>query len=149
MYFDWPKSWIWQTLEKVINIFCNRHFHNASKEFHARVQKCHFGNFSFLPKWHFWTRAWNSKIFLAKSIFLKHYEKANKKLFSYHVPESAKSRIYTGKSTKRGFFQKGLTRFQKFFSISFPVNTWQDWRAKLESAYSLMVHYCKNTVCVH
>ena len=27
-------------------------------------------NFSFLPKWHFWTRAWNSKIFLAKSILL-------------------------------------------------------------------------------
>ena len=35
-------------------------------EFHARVQNCHFGNFSFLPKWHFWTRAWNSKNFLAK-----------------------------------------------------------------------------------
>ena len=32
-------------------------------------QKCHFGNFSFLPKWHFWTRAWNSKLFFAKSFF--------------------------------------------------------------------------------
>ena len=39
------------------------HFHNVSKEyfwpqkikFHAWVQKCHFGNFSVLPKWHFWT----------------------------------------------------------------------------------------------
>ena len=28
--------------------------------------------FSFLPKWHFWTRAWNSKNFLTKSILLKH-----------------------------------------------------------------------------
>ena len=31
-------------------------------EFHAQVQKCHFGNFSILPKWHCWTHAWNSKI---------------------------------------------------------------------------------------
>ena len=48
-------------------------------KFHARVQKCHFGNFSILPKWHFWTRAWNLKIFLAKSILLKQYENDNKK----------------------------------------------------------------------
>ena len=32
LYFDWPKSWIWRTLEQVMNIFCIRHFHNASKE---------------------------------------------------------------------------------------------------------------------
>ena len=32
LYFDWPKSWIWRTLEKVMNIFCKWHFHNASKE---------------------------------------------------------------------------------------------------------------------
>jgi hypothetical protein len=32
LYFDWSKSWIWWTLEKVMNIFCKWHFHNASKE---------------------------------------------------------------------------------------------------------------------
>ena len=32
LYFDWPKSWIWRTLEKVVNIFCKWHFHNTSKE---------------------------------------------------------------------------------------------------------------------
>ena len=32
LYFDWPKSWIWQTLEKVMNNFSKWHFHNASKE---------------------------------------------------------------------------------------------------------------------
>ena len=32
LYFDWPKSWIWRTLEKVMNIFSKWHFHNASKE---------------------------------------------------------------------------------------------------------------------
>ena len=32
LYFDWPKFWIWQSLEKVMNIFCKWHFDNASKE---------------------------------------------------------------------------------------------------------------------
>ena len=32
LYFDWPKSWIWPTLEQVMDIFCTWHFHNASKE---------------------------------------------------------------------------------------------------------------------
>ena len=32
LYFDWPKSWIWWTLEQVMDIFCIWHFHNASKE---------------------------------------------------------------------------------------------------------------------
>ena len=27
------------------------------------------GNFSILPKWHFWTHAWNSKLFLPKDFF--------------------------------------------------------------------------------
>jgi hypothetical protein len=29
-----------------------------STTFGGRVQKCHFGNFSSVPKWHFWTHAW-------------------------------------------------------------------------------------------
>ena len=51
LYFDWPKSWIWLTLEKVMNVFCRWHFTMPQKKsfskkkfgFHARVQKCHFG----------------------------------------------------------------------------------------------------------
>ena len=74
-----------------------------------------FGNFSILPKWHFWTCAWNSNFFLAKSILLKHYENGNKKKYSQLVPGSAKSRIYSGKSTKRGFSKKGLVRIEIFF----------------------------------
>ena len=53
----------------------------------------------------------------------------------------------SAKRRKLRFSQKGLTRFQKFFSIWVPVNTLHDWRAKLERAYSLMVYYCKNTEC--
>ena len=36
-----------------------------------------------------------------------------------------------------------LTQFQKFFSIWDPANSLQDWRAKLESAYSLMIQTVK------
>ena len=51
--FDGP----WEDM----NTFCKWHFYNASKEvfwqkkfeFHARVQKCHFGRMEKLPKWHF------------------------------------------------------------------------------------------------
>ena len=60
LYFFLHKSWIWRTLEHVMEFFyC--HFHNASKEcfwpkkfkFHAQVQKCHFGKIEKLPKRHF------------------------------------------------------------------------------------------------
>ena len=57
------------------------------------------------------------KFLEAKSIFLKHYENGNKILFSYHVPGSAKSRIYAGKSTKRGFSKKALTEIEIFFFV--------------------------------
>ena len=32
LYFDWPKYWIWRTLEQITNNFSKWHFHNASKE---------------------------------------------------------------------------------------------------------------------
>ena len=52
---------------------------------------------------------------LAKIVLLKHYENVNKKKYSQLVPGSAKSRIYAGKSTKRGFSKKGLARIEFFF----------------------------------
>ena len=96
---------------RIIGRFGQKHFF----KFHAWVQNCHFGKIEKLPKWHFWTRAWKSKNFLAKSILLKHYENGNKKKYSQLVPGSAKSRIYSGKSTKRGFSKKGLARIKIFF----------------------------------
>ena len=56
-------------------------------------------------------------IFSAKSILLKHNENGNKKIFSYHDPGSAKSRIYAGKSTKRGISKKGLARIIFFLVL--------------------------------
>ena len=84
LYFDWPKSWIWRTLEKVMNIFCKWHFHNASKEVFWQKKiwisctgsKVPFWQFFRSAKWHFWTHAWNfeaiwkchlQKIFIACS----------------------------------------------------------------------------------
>jgi hypothetical protein len=52
---------------------------------------------------------------LAKSILLKQYENDNKKKFPIHVPGSAKSRIYAGKRTKRGFSKTALTGIEKLF----------------------------------
>jgi hypothetical protein len=40
---------------------------------------------------------------------------AIRNFFSYHDPGSAKSRIYAGKSTKRGFSKKALTEIEKYF----------------------------------
>ena len=50
---------------------------------------------------------------LAKSILFKHYENDNKKKISQHIPRSAKSKIYAGKSKKKEFAKKALTRIAK------------------------------------
>ena len=47
----------------------------------------------------------------SKEVFLP------KKIFIYHVPGSAKSRIYAGKSKKRGFSKKALTEIESFFAL--------------------------------
>ena len=57
------------------------------------------------------------KFFLAKNILSKHYENGNEKKYSQLVQGSAKSRIYAGKSTKRGFSKKGLARIKFFFLV--------------------------------
>ena len=80
-------------------------------EFHAQVQKCHFGNFSILPIWHFWTCAWNSKLFLAKIILLKHYENENKKKYSQLDPNPG---FMQEKVQKGDFLKKDSQEF--FFS---------------------------------
>ena len=59
----------------------------------------------------------NLKKILTKNILLKHYEYAVKKKYSQHAPGPAKPRIYTGKSTKRGFSKKAITRIEFFFVV--------------------------------
>jgi hypothetical protein len=45
-------------------------------------------------------------------ILLKYYENGSKKKYPGHAPGSAKSRIYTGKSTKREFSKKARARIK-------------------------------------
>ena len=66
------------------------------------------------------------KYFLAKSILLKYYENGDKKIFLEHVPGSDKSRIYAGKSTKRGFslMSNDEKKFQPIFQILHIKSAW-------------------------
>jgi hypothetical protein len=57
------------------------------------------------------------KVFLAKSILLKHYENGKKKKYPKHVQGFPKSRIYAGKNTKRGFSLRALARIDFFFLV--------------------------------
>ena len=81
-YSDWPKFWIWRTLGHVRNILYKCHLHNASKKVFWS-KKCWISHMSSkvpfcqnwkLPKWHFWTSAWNSKKKPAIWLLLKRYE---------------------------------------------------------------------------
>ena len=88
-------------------------------EYHARDQKCHFGKIEKLPKWHFWTWAWNSKKILTRSILLKHYGNGNKKFFSQLVPGSAKSRTMQEKVQKGDFLKKDSRELKSFSCFRF------------------------------
>ena len=92
-----------------------RSFSQFFFEFHAWVQKCHFGNFSILPKWHFWTRAWNSKFFLAKNIILKHYENGNKKNI-HNLSQGLPNQGFMKEKVQKGDFLKKDSRELNFFS---------------------------------
>ena len=74
------------------------------------------------------------KFFLADIILLKHYENGNKKKYSQLVQGSAKSRIYAGKSTKRGFSKKVLTENKNFLLLQVRINPVKAWNTKLEAA---------------
>ena len=85
-------------------------------EFHAQVQKCQFGKNEKLPKWHFWTRAWNSKIFLAKSIRLRHYENGDKKFFR-NMSQGLPNPGFMQEKVQKGDFLKIFSCF-RFLWIS-------------------------------
>ena len=75
-------------------------------EFHAQVQKCHFGKIEKLAKWHF----------LTKSISLKHYKMAIRKNihdFSQDLPNQG----FMQKKVQKGDFLKKNSRELKFFFL--------------------------------
>ena len=73
---------------------------------------------------------------------------AIRKKYSYNVPGSAKSRIYAGKSTKRGFSKKALKRIEIFFLFYVPMNTSKAWKAKLEAGIFLAIYKPVQAVCI-
>ena len=101
--------------------------------------KVPFWQFFNFAKMALWTCAWNWKFFLAKIIILKHYENGNKKKYSQLVKGSAKSRIYAGKSTKRGFSKKGLTRIKILFCFRFLWISWRPGKLDWERVFFLVV----------
>ena len=97
-------------------------------EFHAQVQKCHFGNFSILAKWHFWTRAWNSNFFLAERLLLKCY----KVTFSKNICNMSQGPPNPGFRSVRvenwDFLKKDSQDFKNSFRFGFlwiPSKTWE------------------------
>ena len=94
-------------------------FRPKNFKFHAEVKKCHFGNFSFLAKWHFWTCAWNSKFFLAKSILLKDYENKNKKKF-HNLPQGPPNLGFMQEKVQKGDFpKKPFRELKNYFCFRF------------------------------
>ena len=117
-------------------------------EFHARVQKCHFGNFSFLPKWHFWTRAWNSKNFLAKSILLKHYENGSKIFFCNLSQGLPNPGLMQEKVQKGDFLKEELQELKFFLLFQVPMNLPKAWNTKLGAGSFLVRVQSSNVMTV-
>ena len=84
-------------------------------EFHAQVQRCHFGNFSILPKWHFWSRAWHSKFFLPKTFFWSIMKIAITKFF-HNLSQGPPNPEFMQEKVQKGDFLKKDSWELKFFS---------------------------------
>ena len=73
-----------------------------------------------MPKWQFWTRAWNLKKILAKTILLKHYKNGKKKT----CPRVCQIQDLCRKKYKKGIFSE-VQRWKKF-STHFSDSTHQE-----------------------
>ena len=88
-------------------------------EFHDQVQKCHFGNFSILPKWHFWSRAWYSKFFLPKTFFWSIMKMAIRNFF-HNLSQGLPNPGFMQEKVQKGdFLKKDSQEFKKFSRFRF------------------------------
>ena len=85
-------------------------------EFHAQVQKCNFGNFSILPKWHFWSRAWYSNFFFLPKTFFWSIMKMAIRIFFHNLSQGPPNPGFMQKKVQKGDFLKKDSRELKFFS---------------------------------
>ena len=70
--------------------------------------------------------------------------------YSQLVQGSAKSRIYAGKSAKRGFSKKAITRIEFFLLFQVTMNLLKAWNVKLEVASFFMskILYKQCEICI-
>ena len=88
-------------------------------EFHAQVQKCHFGKIEKLPKWHFWTLAWNSKIFRPKAFFWSIMKMAIRKNI-HNLSQGPPNPGFMQKKVQKGDFLKKPSReLKNYFCFRF------------------------------
>jgi hypothetical protein len=130
LYFDWPKYWIWRTLEQIMNIFCIWQFQNASKEvfwLFFFLNLCTGLKVPFCQFFHSAKMALLNPCMKIKKYFSQKtsFEAFWKCLISIHnLFQGPPSPVF--RSVKSGtnwdFSQKGLTRFQKLFLFGVPMN---------------------------
>ena len=84
LYFFLHKSWIWQTLGHVMNIFSYWHFHNASKEYFWSKKTSNFMHCtgSKVPFWQFFNF---SKMALYISQFLLRFQNPSRRDRNYYI----------------------------------------------------------------
>ena len=74
-----------------------------------------FGNFSILPKWHFWTCAWNSNFFWPKAFFWSIMKMATRKNI-HNLSKGPPNPGFMQEKVQKGDFLKKDSRELKFFS---------------------------------
>ena len=127
-YSDWPKFWIWRTLGHVRNILYKCHLHNASKKVFWS-KKCWISHMSSkvpfcqnwkLPKWHFWTSAWNSK---KKNGHMTSFEALWRWHFQKNIPNMPQGhpnpRLRSVKVENWDFLKKDSQDFKNSFQFGF------------------------------
>ena len=83
-------------------------------EFHAQVQKCHFGNFSIFPKWHYWTGTWNLKFFWPKVFFWSIMNMTIRKNI-HNMPQDPPNPGFMQEKVQKGDFLKRPSQEWKLF----------------------------------
>ena len=78
------------------------------------AQKCHGGYFEKVPIWHFWTTAWIFKLFVAKQLLFRPYEKVSIQSCPKSVSDSVKPKIWPHPEGKSQFSREAIDRIQFF-----------------------------------
>ena len=98
----------------------------------ARIEK--------LTKWHFWSRAWNSKILLVKRLLLKHYEDDIYNNIAKKSQGLPNPWFRSVKVENWDFLKKDSQDFKNSFQFRFP---WIPLVSKIRSCLFFDIYNCK------